>query len=324
MAHSAFLGNIIGAWAGKPGGPPPPTFKAVAVGTDTNWYRCDDNVLNGWAIITPKPFAQALGVAYSGSLQRFVVMGYSAAQAAYSNDFGVTWTTVSMPTINHFVMWIPSQNQFVAFGPSVCYTSPDGITWTPRTIAAVSWNSAAFSPTLGSGSGRIVVVGANTFAYSDDAGVTWTPGSALTATAIIGVIWSAVDIIFVAASRTGSSIMTSPDGITWTQRATGIALNYPAQNTIDNDFLASPQALTAGLKSTDGLTWTTGTMFSGSQPRLEWARDRSSYISGGFTTGLFVSTLPAGGWTGCTVGPGGPATAGSFYGIATTDSVSNP
>lgn len=320
MAHNAMLSTIIGVWAGKPGGPPPPSFRAVAVGTE-NWYRCTGDIADGWLLIT-KPFAQALGVAYSGALKRFVVGSYSTAETAYSDDGGATWTTVAMPTGLQAVIWIPSQNQFVAFGPSVCYTSPDGITWTPRTIAAVSWNSAAFSPTLGSGQGRILVVGGNTFAYSDDSGVTWTAGTALTATNIPGVIWSDNDSIFVLASRTGSSVMTSPDGIVWTERATGVPSNSPAQNTIDFDFLVSPQGLTTGLKSVDGITWTAGSMFAGSQPVLKWARDRSAFISGGFTTGLFFSILPTGGWTGCTVA--GVATAGSMYGIATTDSVANP
>jgi len=297
-------------------GPPAPAFKAVAVGTE-NFYRCTGDIANGWVQILPKPVPQSLAVAYSGALTRFVIGSYNTLQAAYSDDYGVTWTNVAIPGIFHALIWIPTQNQFVAFGPSTCYTSPDGITWTTRTIAAVSWNSAAYSPSLD----RIVVVGPSTAARSDDGGVTWTT-AATTSTGGNGVMWSESDSQFVLASRTGSSVMTSPDGITWTERATGVPSNSPAQNTIDNDYLVSPQTLTTGLKSVDGITWTAAAMFSGSQPVLKWARDRSSFLSGGFSTGLFFSTLPAGGWTGCTVS--GIATGGSFYGIATTDSVSNP
>ena len=100
-------------------------------------------------------------------------------------------------------------------------TSPDGITWTTRSVQNSDWQSVAY------GNGKFVAVAsfvntpdATKVMYSDD-GISWTPGTPTSATNI----WRGVTFgngMFVAVSAYSpngdANVMTSTDGINWTPR----------------------------------------------------------------------------------------------------------
>lgn len=108
--------------------------------------------------------------------------------------------------------------------------SADGITWASIANATLdngSWFALARAATLGV-SGRLVVIhdlirtGGDEAAYSDDDGATWTN----CVTPVIasggwkGIVWSPTLSLFVVVGGNVGAIMTSPDGIVWTARAT--------------------------------------------------------------------------------------------------------
>jgi hypothetical protein len=95
-------------------------------------------------------------------------------------------------------------------GPGVAATSPDGITWTRRTLPAGNWRDITY------GNGVFVAVGDGGSATSPD-GITWTP-RILPANAVwLGVTYG--NGVFVAVSSFDGGFATSPDGITWTRRS---------------------------------------------------------------------------------------------------------
>jgi hypothetical protein len=158
--------------------------------------------------------------------------------AIESSDKGSTWTLRNTPyepgvEIKFFgVCWAPSpRSLFVAVandGPlsKQIMTSPDGITWTPRSVPQdTDLNSVAYSPTLD----RFIAVGFTAgsvdgqrgFQSSD--GITWTTitSVALAALAWRDITWSPEKASFCAVAQTNSTsaIAFSPDGLVWTRRA---------------------------------------------------------------------------------------------------------
>lgn len=84
-----------------------------------------------------------------------------------------------------------------------------------------------------------------------------TPNNAISGTTNIlrGVAYSSADDLFVAVGASGT-ILTSPDGVTWTSRTSGTTQNlqdltYGGANNLFVVVAASGTILT----STDGITW---------------------------------------------------------------------
>ena len=105
-----------------------------------------------------------------------------------------------------------------ALTPQPIMTSPDGVVWTLQTAPTDGgWRSICYSPTLG----LHVVVGSNGSMHSVD-GVNWIKPAGVPIGTWFHVIWCAGLGLFVACKNTISvtGIMTSPDGINWTLRAT--------------------------------------------------------------------------------------------------------
>lgn len=100
-----------------------------------------------------------------------------------------------------------------------------GLTFSPVSVTARSWIKLAFSPTLGSGLGRVIAVAdtsgsATTYMYSDDLGETWTLGTFPINFNCRGVAWSPTLNLFLVTASTGgfNPLMTSPTGLpgSWT------------------------------------------------------------------------------------------------------------
>ena len=153
--------------------------------------------------------------------QKFVALSSDVTTVRISND-GEVWDQTGTLTTTGFTAIAYGKNRFVAIksGTNVTNhatsTTVTG-TWTAGTLPSSSlWNSIAY------GNNRFVAVSSTSgtvAAYSLD-GITWA-ASTLPATAV----WTEVTYgqgVFLAVSTT-TAAATSPDGITWTVRATSTA-----------------------------------------------------------------------------------------------------
>lgn len=138
---------------------------------------------------------------------------------------------------------------------AVCYTSPDGITWTQRTLPATNtWNGLAWNGTnfctVGSASG--------TAAATSPDGITWTlrtlPGTGTWA----AISWNGT-VFCAVASQSGTMAGTSPDGITWTLRTLPATATWTGIVWNGSLFYAYAGGSTSAGSSPDGITWTART-----------------------------------------------------------------
>lgn len=187
----------------------------------------------------------------------FVSVAYNRSIAATSPD-GLTWTQRTLPITANWRTIAYGNGTFVAMAylSTVAATSPDGITWTQRSILG----SNGYWRSLAFGNGVFVAVSetnSNVAATSPD-GITWTQRT-LPATAI----WSAVAFgngVFVATASGSSAAATSPDGITWTERAMPASRNWGAVTFGAGLFVALANGSAVAATSPDGVTWTERTL----------------------------------------------------------------
>lgn len=177
------------------------------------------------------------GVAYAGSLGRWVVVGRGNCNWLYSND-GINYVgsgtaapcSASFGNCHAFftaiygIAWSRSQSLFIAvggFATATIVTSTDGITCTARTPATgtATLFGVGYSPTQN----RWIVAGtAGTFSLqtSTDNGVTWTgiAGSATIMNPMYGVAWSETlqQWVAVGLKNAGTYIATSSSGTSFT------------------------------------------------------------------------------------------------------------
>jgi hypothetical protein len=168
-----------------------------------------------------------------------LIVAVGDSVAATSPD-GITWTARTIPAGTYqSVAW--NGTVFVAVGNSVVATSPDGVTWTARTIPAGTYTGVAWNGT------SFAAVGNNVAATSPD-GVTWTART-IPAGTYYGIAWSGSAF---AAVGSGPTAATSPDGVTWTARTiTRAALAIVWTGT---QFVAVGSS--GASISPDGVTWT--------------------------------------------------------------------
>jgi len=121
------------------------TFIAISTGNNVTAKSTNGNT---WTAGGNLPSSTTwTSVAYGNG--RFVAVASGGRSVAYSIDKGTTWTTVS-PGLPSSATWTTlryGQGLFVALasGTDVAATSPDGITWTSRTMSAnTNWRALAF------------------------------------------------------------------------------------------------------------------------------------------------------------------------------------
>lgn len=136
--------------------------------------------------------------------------------------------------------------------------------------------------------------------------ITWTARTSAADLLWVGVAWSPSLSLFaaVAADGTGSQIMTSPDGVTWTIRShsgssrafTGICWSadlgiFCAVANNDGGLGASLQVIT----STDGITWTNRTASANNDwARVCWASSANLFCAVAYDGASRVMTSPDG------------------------------
>lgn len=145
----------------------------------------------------------------------FVAVTSLTANLSTSPD-GITWTNRTLTANNSLraVAWSPELGLWVACGTSYVYTSNDGVTWTQRDISAV-FSGTMLSITWSSALGKFCVMGSNKCAVSSD-GITWSAGSYSGSGASIA--WSPALGLFVAGGLGTAGIRSSTNGTAWTAR----------------------------------------------------------------------------------------------------------
>jgi hypothetical protein len=204
------------------------------------------------------PWDSGFGIAnhgvWSPTLKLFVVVGANSAltKTIMTSPDGIVWTerTNSLDSLGgalgNSVAWSPSLALFVmvadttsSWGGNAAHfisTSPDGITWTSRTSSHDGSNNAAPLCVAWSADQSLFVIGwfrnngavTNAISTSPD-GVTWTahstPFDGTSAhNGVYGVAWCpgiGGGLWVASGSNTAfnRSVMTSPDGTTWTAQA---------------------------------------------------------------------------------------------------------
>jgi hypothetical protein len=201
-------------------------------------------------------------IIYEGSKFLAVSASLSNQGAAVSAD-GITWSYGDILFISNFLGAAYNQSIYVVVGGSdilpvaFCSTSPDGITWTARTIP--SGASAGDYKAITYGNEFVAVGGNTTFgsicATSPD-GITWT------ARTIPGADWRGIKYfqgLYVAVG-VGSICATSPDGITWTSRTIPTGGYY---DLVSNGSIITAVGDNIAATSVDGINWNTTSITSG-------------------------------------------------------------
>jgi len=237
---------------------------------------------------------------------RFIIADNSAG-LLFSSEDGQNWTfRFNLPSGERFGSLVRAQGgNFVIFSDNTTYTSSDGIDWTSQNVG--------FSPISGRvyqlNSQLVIAITrdggrASAFAVTSD-GITWSIQDTN------NLDFRPVNLTFGAGlyvTVNGTSIWTSPDLVTWTERTATdrTADGYANVGYGGGRFLAIPSRGESAT-STDGITWTevtSGRTFFGSSQlpviyneglgfyssvggqRLTFLPDDSP-LSDGFTDGAF-------------------------------------
>ena len=133
-------------------------------------------------------------------------------------------------------------------------TSPDGITWTQRTVPNQNYLMITWSPSL---SLFVAVTQVTSIYITSPDGINWTQSALPTILWWKNIIWVSSLNLFVLNQLYGTQVYTSPDGINWTLRnttANGLKIIWVSQLSLfigvaSNHISTSP----------DGITWTSRT-----------------------------------------------------------------
>ena len=180
-------------------------------------------------------------------------------------------------------------------GNSNLFTTPDGITYTPRSISV----AADVRAILWDGTNFITANSAANPPYYSSAGTTWTASASAGTTAPTSGLQTcmtqaptlgAVGRICIAGG--GANFYTSDDhGVTWTTRAHGLGGNVFHVCWTGSKFIATTGTTNVIYTSTDGITWTsvampfatgvatapTGGIISDGNGKVLWLDGYSSY-----------------------------------------------
>jgi surface protein len=184
----------------------------------------------------------------------FVAFMGNSSNAVTSPD-GITWTQRTLPTSTAWQSIAYGNGTFVLIGSgsSIAATSTDGITWTQRTLP-----TSANWQSIAYGNGTFVAIAYNSsIAATSTDGITWTQRTLPTS-----ANWQSIAYgngTFVAIAFNSTVAATSTDGITWTQRTTPTATSWQAIGYGNGTFVAV-SATNISATSTDGITWTRRTL----------------------------------------------------------------
>jgi hypothetical protein len=248
------------------------TMMSSANGFDWDYVSSSPNFLND--------------IVWSEELSLFVVVSRTSPYLRTSSD-GVTWTGQSVPTTESLqaIAWSPELGLFavVSFDGDLI-TSPDGLNWTSRTSPnVIRGYSMCWSKEL-----AVFIVGyQNELAISSN-GIDWT-----SIDTVVGIwrsiAWSPKLGLFVAVSNSRSSIITSPDGLNWTE----ISVSFRYSGIVWSDIGIFVAVGTYGymMYSNDGINWVENDdVMSGVLQGVCWSDELGIFVVVGSDT-VYTSTL---------------------------------
>lgn len=243
------------------------------------------------------------GVAWNGSV--FCAVAYGANVAATSSD-GLNWTQQTIPATGNWadISWNGSVFCTISNGSNVAATSPDGATWTLRSMSATgNWTGIGYH----SGVAKFLAVSTNHTGCLSSDGISWTTTLLPSSISYKRVVSN--DAIYMVNSTTNGNAMvvTSPDGITWTQR------DYTANPVRGSALAFRPLSPSNGLwactTSSNGAVWSTNSGVSWSvssigvnivKSYLVWTG--SAFLYGCNSASLNTSTTGSGAFLTTTTG----------------------
>lgn len=186
----------------------------------------------------------------------FCAVAYGTAVAFTSPD-GVTWTQRTLPVSTNWqaIAWNGNVFCAIAYNTNIAATSPDGITWTQQTLS----NSRAWRSITSNGTTFLIVASnTNISAISTNDGVSWTE-NAMSATRDWRTVIYAKGIYLASAYVPNSSIgniATSANGVTWTNRFSHpYGGGYCYYSANFDRFFNSTANFQVFYTSTDGIIW---------------------------------------------------------------------
>ena len=241
LAFSSYVSLVDIAWNGS-------VFVAVASGSGIYNYVYTSTTGVTWTRHHLGPWNDGNSITTDGN--QFVV---AAGRYILTSLDGETWVLQLNENDNPYGVYASlwDGSQFVLTASNAVLTSPDGVTWT--TTAGVSLGAVMALETDGSqylGVGRA----GNTVNSTDLSA--WTLQTTGPVNGLSDLLWTGD--LYVAVGHT--LIMTSPDGIAWTQRDQNPGSSWPNSDSLyavaasDSVFVAVG-ASGALLTSSDGLTW---------------------------------------------------------------------
>lgn len=220
----------------------------------------------------------------------FVAIANNSIGLATSPD-GITWTSRSMPVRTAWSNVIFENGLFVAIAANtnISATSPDGITWTQRTLPAI----AEWSDIIFGAGVYLIIANNSDMAVTSPDGITWTQRTLPVTAEWIAVAYG--NSTFVVIANNSTMIATSADGITWIQRVAPVKLFWRDIAFGNGIFITIAYDSNLGAYSTDGINWTQTLL-----PSLSyWSK--IGYGNGGFlavskTSAIAATTLDGATW----------------------------
>jgi hypothetical protein len=302
--------------------------RLVAFGTHGAIATSDDG--ESWQSRVSGTFQDLNAGCWTG--KRFVAVGQwqgGGGQAVIlTSPDGVAWKSDSSQLASALTAVVWTGQQVVAVGGSgMTLTSPDGLAWIERRDTAMGWYSSL------AWTGKLLVgVGTDDggFISTSSDGVTWTRRGHFPDLSLWSVTWTGKLLVCLGTKPSAfgqeTAVLTSPDGITWTDHSFKTRGSYYFQTAfrvgdkivaIGDSAVISTDAVTWAptplrfsapvlsvtnlrgkfvgvgyygciLSSTDGLTWKESS--SGRGPRLyAIAQSGGAYLTAGDSGGFFAS-----------------------------------
>ena len=231
----------------------------VAVGYSGRILTSSDGI--NWTTQTSGVTQILNGIIYANN--KFVTVGNNATILTSSD--GINWTSQisSGPSIIKGIAYSNDLELFIAIGGGYNIISKDGINWSEQIVGNYSTNAICYSTELN----LFIMVGygnQNIYILKSSDGINWDVNTK-PIISLNGICYSPEKNLFVAVGlKSGFSpeakLLTSSDGIEWTERTSGT-------NQSLNSIIYSPEKnlfITVGangtiLTSADGITWTSRT-----------------------------------------------------------------
>jgi hypothetical protein len=284
---------------GSAGTPPPDLWREWSIsdgravhGADPNNFAMMSLDGDNWrsvtvpTMVTPQPNS----VDYSPTLDLFVsaILGGSNAASFMSSRDGLTWAMVAGSPVGNFQNICWGKDRFVAVSSTATHpiaVSTDGVAWTSVAKNAQMW-TVCWSDFL---SQFVAVSDTGTQrAWTSPDGLVWTPRNSPSDVGWRAVCWSPELKLYVALafSGTGGRLMTSTNGVDWTQATLPGELNNNLWMAVlwvrelGKFFAVANSGTMRLMTSPDGLTWTGVTTLDAMGLRnLAWSPELNRLIA---------------------------------------------